>query len=126
MSEKRIDFKNSYPQKDIVAKLIFDVYTFNGNEEIEVEFGCGEDIESMMKAFFNRKWEEMFDDRHIDVRDICDVGLIGFRVFGKTEKGSFGYRMDNNQGASIYLNLAEIADDNANKIQEIRKIIGNA
>jgi hypothetical protein len=126
MSEKRIEFRNSYPQKDIKAKLIFEVYTFNGNDEIEVEFGCGEDIESMMKAFFNRKWDEMFDEKQIDVREICDVGLIGFRVFGKTDKGSFGYRMDNTQSASIYLNLEEIADENANKIQEIRKIIGNA
>lgn len=125
MSEKRIDLETSYQRKDIVAKLIFEIYTFNGNEEVEVEFGCGEDIESMMKALFERKWEEMFDDRHIDVREICDVGLIGFRVFGKTEKCSFGYRMDNNQRGSIYLNLDEIEDDNANKIQEIRKIIGN-
>ena len=122
MSEKRIDFKNSYPRKDIVAKLIFDVYTFDGNKEVEVEFGCGEDIESMMKALFERKWEEMFDERDCNTRDICDVGLTGFRILGKTEKGSFGYRMDKNQIGSIYLNLGEIADDNANKIQEIRKL----
>lgn len=114
-----------FDKSNIKSYLLINVQDWNDYFEHELPMSCGEDLEYYMKLYFKKNWGEMFEGSHVDPKDVCDVEIVGIRTFAKNDKGYFEHRMECSERAELGVNLDIMGDENANKINEIRKIIAN-
>jgi hypothetical protein len=104
--------------------LVFAIQDWNSYFEQEVEIGCGEDLSDFMKHYFKKDWKELFHGQFFDHKDVVDAEFKGIRIHAKDEKGSFWYEMESRERAMITINNEVLNDENANKIKQIRELIG--
>jgi hypothetical protein len=107
---------------NVVGHLDFTVYynDYHSTDSISLKVDCAEDIENMMKLFFGKKWEELFDND-----EIVDATFDGIELYHKDERENQVkmYIYGNKCGGSTIINYEVLADKNADKIRKIREII---
>lgn len=111
------------------TKACFEVMTWDESFEAEVDISCAEDLQEVMRLFFTKDWKALFYDYNEAYRswykDIVDVAFVGLCVVVKEkDKGLVCYRLDTTQKMNVAVDTKTLRDENARKIEEIRKIIG--
>jgi hypothetical protein len=122
--ENVIDFKS--PK----FYLEFCVYDYNENDTtVQLEIGCGEDIESYMRYYFEESWDDLFFNKlPYSISDIGYVVVEGICINAKEDgcklsvsipsRGSWHHNF-----AKVSFDPNVIKDENANKIQQIKEIL---
>jgi hypothetical protein len=115
--------------KNFKIRMSFQVITMDDSFDEDVFVGCGEDIEEVMKLYFNKDWKALFYDCNGGnssswYRDVCDVAFDGVYITAKEEgKGHVYTMIGSSPKVTVSVNLESMGDKNATKIDEIRKIL---
>ncbi len=119
--------ENSVKLNNVTAWIIFNVFTMDDSFIEEIEVSCGEDIESLMKMYFNKNWNDLFEMKSY-LRDICDASFQGIQLKASDEKEQHVCCIDLLNGArhsNVVIDMKTLGDVNADKIKRIREIINS-
>jgi len=114
----------------VKCNMVFEIqfYTFDNDEPFDeyVEVSCGEDIESLLNAYKNKKWNELFYKQSYRNTDIAYVEFKGIYFFAESIDGH-KFRVGNENGMKQYanavLNIEKLGEDNSLKLKQIRNIL---
>lgn len=124
--EKEFHIKD---HKNFKTVMSFNVITMEDSFDHDVAISCAEDLSEVMNLFFKKDWKTLFHDWNNGkgnwYKDVCDVELAGLYVVMKEDgKGHVYYRMHRTQEVTVNVDTETLGDENAKKIEDIRKIIG--
>lgn len=103
--------------------MIFAIQPYDGEMfEYEMKIDCVESIWYPLELISKRKFKEVFPDDY----DVAHAELMGLKIKASDESrlNNLFFYMDTKPRGSIAVDYSKLNDDNANKIAEIRKIIG--
>ena len=115
--------ENKIQLKEFNIHMIFGIQPYNGEMyEEELEISCIEDLWYSLEQISKRKFKDVFGDGS----DVAHAELTGLKIKAKdeTDTNKIFFLLGNNAYGSITVDYSKLNDDNADKIQEIRKIIG--
>lgn len=104
--------------------LVFDVNDYNLDYPTErtMKISCIDDMEYVLKEHYNKNWKELFENK-----DIVYAVLSSLQISAKddNENNKVNLLMDTSKMyGQIKYDFGFLQDENANKIDAIRKIIG--
>lgn len=104
--------------------MVFDIFGENLEDTVTIEVGCGEDIETNLDLYQKENWTELFDCKGYDRWSVHYAKFKGIQIYCEDENGS-KFRAGNDFGCygSATLNIDNLAEENAKKLNEIRKIL---
>lgn len=125
MAEQSVVFnQNPENQEEFESFLVFGFTDDNGDIfEEEVPFSCGESMESYMKSFFNKKWNDILPagKKHLIIEECVFEGI---HMRGKQEKGRFATYLTNNYKRNVFIvNEKAMINESAEKLLQLRTII---
>lgn len=100
-----------------------EVFGFDGEYET-IKVTSPDDIIRILEDYKNENWNELF--KNYDSNDIDYVRFNGIQFFARDENGN-RLRVGNDSiepYANVQFDINNLVEENAKKIQEIRKIIG--
>jgi hypothetical protein len=114
--------------KNFKIRMSFQVMTYEDSFDEDVLVSCAEDIEEVMKLYFNKEWKALFHDWNDKTsgwyKDITDVLFDGIYITAKEEgKGHIYTMIGSSPKVTVAFDLDSMRDKNATKINEIRSII---
>jgi hypothetical protein len=114
--------------KNFKIRMSFNIMTWEDSFDDDVLVSCGEDIEEIMKLYFNKDWKTLFHDYNNKFaswyKDITDVAFDGIYLTAKEEgKGHIYTMIGSSPKVTVAVDLESMGDKNATKINEIRKIL---
>lgn len=115
--------ENKIKLKEFNISMIFDIQPYNGEMfEYEMKVSCIEDIWYVLGYITQRKYKDIFPEDY----DVAHAELVRLKINAKDESDSnkLYFLLDTKPYGSITVDYSNLNDTNANKIQEIRKIIG--
>jgi hypothetical protein len=110
---------------NVKGQLDFVVYYENGDmDSVSLKVTCAEDIEYKMKLFFEKRWEELFENL-FSSDEIVDAVFEGIELSHVDDNNNISRMMifGNTCKGSIMIDYEALADKNAEKIKKIRDII---
>jgi len=116
--------ENKIQLKDFDICMVFTIQPYDGEMfDYEMKISCVEDIWYPLGLIHERKFKEVFPDEY---GAIAHAELTGLKIKAKdeTDTNKIFFLLGNNAYGSITVDYSKLNDDNADKIQEIRKIIG--
>lgn len=121
--------ENEIKFTDVKFNFEFTVYTYDGSLDddegltVLINVDCGEGIEDLMKTYLNKQWANLFDNHGISEKYISHVEFVGIRLSAKDDKGNKLWGGSANPYIVARFNMDYLNDNNAKKIQEIKKVI---
>jgi hypothetical protein len=115
--------------KNFKVRLSFQVITWDDSFDEDIYVGCAEDIEQVMKLYFNKDWKGLFYDWKGEMtsswfKDVTDVAFEGIYITAKEEgKGHIYTMIGSSPRMTAAVDLDKMGDKNAEKINEIRSIL---
>ncbi|EOP49358.1 hypothetical protein IKQ_05175 [Bacillus cereus VDM053] len=109
---------------EIKTFMVFLVATMDDHFEVEVVVSCGEDIEYYMKLYFEKNWDELFED----TRYVCDASFEGIQMVAKDKEDKnacYIEAMNSRSRASIGIDREVLKDSNIDKLTRIKEIINS-
>lgn len=112
-------------------KMSFNVMTWEDSFEHDIEVGCGEDIEEVMKSYFEKDWGNLFEDSNGRsnswIKEITDVSFEGIYIVAQEVGKGHVYTMIMNRSirSTVTMDIDKLGDKNAEKIKQIRDILNS-
>ncbi|WP_211750086.1 hypothetical protein [Paenibacillus sp. Marseille-Q4541] len=117
--------ENSIRFNKVNIYLVFDVHGEHNDDSVNIEVSCGEDIEMYLNFYRDRNWSELFESEGYGGYDVDYAVFKGITVSCTDEHGNrFFAGNDFGRYGSATLNIKHLEEDNAKKLDEIRKILG--
>lgn len=119
----QVIFRKNLRENTLEPKLVIGYMTTDGDqEEKELPFSCGEDLQEYMKAILKKDYTGFFSER--ECRFVTDVWLKGISIIGQNEQGRVAVHVLDGyvQGSNIIYEEV-LRDENALKLKQISDII---
>lgn len=123
----QVIFRRNREEKTLTPSLVIGYMTLEEEDlELEMEFGCGEDLQAFMTAVLKKDFGFFFSESSRISKDVTDMWIKGISVVGNTDEGRLVVHVIDNyvQGSSI-INEEVLQDKNAEKMANIAKIINS-
>lgn len=123
----QVIFRSNREEKTLVPNLVIGYMTLEEDElELEMEFGCGEELQAFMTAILKKDFSFFFPESERSGKDVTDMWIKGISVFGKTDEGRLVVHVIDSyvQGSST-INEEVLQDKNVEKMAKIAKIINS-
>lgn len=120
--------ENSIKFTDVKMYMVFtlegEVFDFDGADEY-IKITSSSDMQRILEDYKDENWDKLF--KSYDIDDIEYVKFIGIKFIAEDENGNKIWIGNDSRElyANMQFNINNLAEENAKKIQEIRRIIGS-
>lgn len=121
----QVIFRRNREEKTLTPCLVVGYMTTDEDDlELEMEFGCGEDLQAFMTAVLKKDFSFFFPESNRNGKDVTDMWIKGISIVGQTEEGRLVVHViDSYVQGSSSINEDVLQDKNAGKMKEIAAII---